>query len=1057
MESWVDSRLDVTNNIVAWYDLSRQTAARGAHGLSPLQSWRDFADIVFDGSGAKRDLTQPIFTSRPAYKVWASSSLRFDGVDDWLGVNTREFRLKRATVFIVAKPEKAGNFAGLFSAAQFGANDYVTGLNIDLGAHAVTNLAVNVEGAGSRGAVNLVRRKLALNKWHVFAVTVGNDHVSLLLDEIEQRDRPRDVATEMALDEMVVGARFYSNTPDRPSVQNHFAGEINEVLIYGDALDKPQRDRVQRYLRRKYGLLLQGMENTPLTEGSVPLETVSNPPPVQVFAPGFSVRDLPVGLNNINNVRYRPDGKLLALGYDGRIWLLSDTDGDGVEDRVEPFWDKETIRAPIGAALTPPGYKLGDGVFIAAKEKVCLVLDTNGDNRADQEITVATWKEHTEQKGVDALGVAVGPDGSVYFSLGTASFTEPYLIDKTTGKARYNTGRERGTIQRVSADFRKRETVCTGIRFAVGLAFNSEGDLFATDQEGATWRPDGNPFDELLHIQPGRHYGFPPRHPRYLPNVIDEPSTFDYAPQHQSACGLQFNEPVNGGPTFGPPNWRGDAFVTGYSRGKVWRTKLVKTPTGYVAQNNLFATLQSLVIDACVSPRGDLLVATHSGQPDWGSGPSGKGKIYRIHYDQSTAQPIIAWNESPTELRVLFDRKLTDEMAQKLAHGAKIEGGRYVSAGDRFETVRPGYQAVYDQLVAPRYLYRVVKSQLSADGTELSLFTNPRTTAFNYAVTLNDSAPIDLLTDLTGVRSTWKSSGSTKTQWKPHLDTGVNKALARPAFDKSDHVQLDGKLDLFQMLQPAIQPGASIDWTRPAETVTVHFASSVAFNASVGIAPARAAQRRGSQSFVFDQTITAPGKKWVPYHVDFDSAGTHTFTASWSTADDPRERPFPLRRLLLPWAEPDQEVATAHREIAEISGGDWQAGRQLFYGTTLACSRCHTIHGEGGHVGPDLSNLVQRDYASVRKDIEFPNAAINPDHVASNIELNDGDVLTALVQKEDSVTYTIAQSSGAIQTIQKSDVKSVKPARLSLMPEGLWKGMTEQQRRDLMTFLLTEQ
>src|SRR2546430_9086243 len=54
------------------------------------------------------------------------------------------------------------------------------------------------------------------------------------------------------------------------------------------------------------------------------------------------------------------------------------------------------------------------------------------------------------------------------------------------------------------------------------LAFNSAGDLFCTDQEGATWLPNGNPFDELLHIQPGRHYGFPPRHPKYLPDVIDE-------------------------------------------------------------------------------------------------------------------------------------------------------------------------------------------------------------------------------------------------------------------------------------------------------------------------------------------------------------------------------------------------------------------------------------------------------------------------------------------------------------------------------------------------------
>ncbi|HKI72065.1 MAG TPA: hypothetical protein VKA81_06805, partial [Verrucomicrobiae bacterium] len=66
---------------------------------------------------------------------------------------------------------------------------------------------------------------------------------------------------------------------------------------------------------------------------------------------------------------------------------------------------------------------------------------------------------------------------------------------------------------------------------------------------------------------------------------------------------------------FGPENWAGDAIIAGYSRGKLWRTKLVKTAAGYVAQTHLLATLQALTVDACVSPRGDLIVATHSGQP----------------------------------------------------------------------------------------------------------------------------------------------------------------------------------------------------------------------------------------------------------------------------------------------------------------------------------------------------------------------------------------------------------------------------------------------------------
>jgi glucose/arabinose dehydrogenase len=92
-----------------------------------------------------------------------------------------------------------------------------------------------------------------------------------------------------------------------------------------------------------------------------------------------------------------------------------------------------------------------------------------------------------------------------------------YRVNRQTGQPLYNQFNERGAIVKLSPGWKRREIIATGVRFTVSLAFNAAGDLFATDQEGATWLPNGNPFDELLHIQTGRHYGFPPRHPRHLP------------------------------------------------------------------------------------------------------------------------------------------------------------------------------------------------------------------------------------------------------------------------------------------------------------------------------------------------------------------------------------------------------------------------------------------------------------------------------------------------------------------------------------------------------------
>ena len=116
----------------------------------------------------------------------------------------------------------------------------------------------------------------------------------------------------------------------------------------------------------------------------------------------------------------------------------------------------------------------------------------------------------------------------------------------------------------------------------------------------------------------------------------------------------------------------------------------------------LFACLNMLTVDACVTPDGSLLVATHSGGPDWGSGPEGHGALYKIRYaDKAIAQPVAVWAASPREVRVAFDRPIAPEHLKGLTEGISITRGKSVAAGDRFESLRPGYATVAAQMAAP--------------------------------------------------------------------------------------------------------------------------------------------------------------------------------------------------------------------------------------------------------------------------------------------------------------------------------------------------------------------
>ena len=178
---------------------------------------------------------------------------------------------------------------------------------------------------------------------------------------------------------------------------------------------------------------------------------------------------------------------------------------------------------------------------------------------------------------------------------------------------------------------------------------------------------------------------------------------------------------------------------------------------------------------------------------------------------------------------------------------------------------------------------------------------------------------------------------------------------------------------------------------------------------------------------------------------------------SFITNEDPRERPLAVRRFLLPWAMPysAQPVTNPMREIPEIAGGDWQNGKKVFFGEKVGCFKCHQVNGEGGKIGPDLSSLVQRDYASVYKDITQPSAAINPDHIAYNVETKDGNSLSGVVLSETSDNVVLGQVTGASITIARSQITSMKASSVSLMPEGLLQPLSAQEQKDLLTFLLT--
>jgi putative heme-binding domain-containing protein len=156
----------------------------------------------------------------------------------------------------------------------------------------------------------------------------------------------------------------------------------------------------------------------------------------------------------------------------------------------------------------------------------------------------------------------------------------------------------------------------------------------------------------------------------------------------------------------------------------------------------------------------------------------------------------------------------------------------------------------------------------------------------------------------------------------------------------------------------------------------------------------------------------------------------------------------PGRRWTLEEAEP---------LVANLVGRDLVKGKAM-YAASL-CQSCHTMQGEGGAIGPDLSQLGTRFSA---KDILVatiePNATISDQYHSTVLELKAGGSIVGRITNEDAKNYYISQNPFApndIKTVSKSTVALKKNSEVSIMMPGLINRLNEEELKDLMAYLIS--
>lgn len=143
------------------------------------------------------------------------------------------------------------------------------------------------------------------------------------------------------------------------------------------------------------------------------------------------------------------------------------------------------------------------------------------------------------------------------------------------------------------------------------------------------------------------------------------------------------------------------------------------------------------------------------------------------------------------------------------------------------------------------------------------------------------------------------------------------------------------------------------------------------------------------------------------------------------------------------------EVLARYASTSPV-GSDAKSGRELFQKN---CAPCHALEGLGQNVGPDLAPLRNREPEYWIKNILDPNAVVEPRFVSYNIDLKDGRALSGLIKNESATSLAIVAANGVSETVLRSEIESIRPSALSLMPEGLEEAIPPDAMGDLLAFL----
>ncbi len=138
-----------------------------------------------------------------------------------------------------------------------------------------------------------------------------------------------------------------------------------------------------------------------------------------------------------------------------------------------------------------------------------------------------------------------------------------------------------------------------------------------------------------------------------------------------------------------------------------------------------------------------------------------------------------------------------------------------------------------------------------------------------------------------------------------------------------------------------------------------------------------------------------------------------------------------------------------------LVGRTAEIGKRIF--VEASCAGCHKMSGEGGVIGPELTDVMTRwkgDGLGVLREILDPSHKIDTKYLMQRILTVDGRTVTGVLVSEDDINVTLLSSSEAKPTVvAQDDIEAMVPSSVSMMPKALMDQYTKDEIFELMKYL----